>query len=631
MQGTKRKIRKRNEGLDIVPNNVKSIEDLITIAQTGKIYSNIETELLWKILPQLIEINNMVGMKSLKDTLFYQIIYYLLGLSSGDENDYLHTVIMGPPGSGKCLGLGTKVVMYDKSIKNVEDLSIGDRLMGDDSKPRTVLSLCQGVDKLYKIIYPSGHFIVNKAHLLSLIREDEFIELDVVSLLTENLDNYKLYKKKIVFDSYDDLGLEPYVFGYVLGGGIIVNENVIITIDNPIILDYLASYVHKVDEHIYQIIDNKYLEKLDVNIINYNPSQLLDILAGIIDAVGVATVDQIVFEESKDYIISIVKTISDICLIPYTITKTKFHLKIDTTDTFKITKKLSLEEPFKYCRSKRYQWDKPTILDVLPFPFTIEPTSRDEDFYYGFELDGENGRFVLEDFTITHNTTIAKIIGEMYKNIGILSPDGKFRVAKREDFIAEYLGQTTIKTKKFLESCIGGVLFIDEVYALGPGKNDQDSFSKEAIDTLNVFLSENCNTCCCIVAGYEDDIKNCFFSVNQGLRRRFQWSHKIGNYSIQELIDIFYKLLSETKWFTDVDRKDFEAILMRNKSLFVSAGGDIENLITKCKMAHANRILSVRNPSKFMLTLEDVLQAIEIMKLNKIDEEDNQHVLSMYT
>ena len=121
----------------------------------------------------------------------------------------------------------------------------------------------------------------------------------------------------------------------------------------------------------------------------------------------------------------------------------------------------------------------------------------------------------------TGKTTVAEIIGNIYKGLGILSEEGSFKIAKREDFVAEYLGQSAIKTKKLLKSCIGGVLFIDEVYALGPGQKDKDSFSKEAIDTLNAFLSEHKNDFCCIVAGYEEEIKKCFFSVNPGLKRRF--------------------------------------------------------------------------------------------------------------
>ena len=63
-------------------------------------------------------------------------------------------------------------------------------------------------------------------------------------------------------------------------------------------------------------------------------------------------------------------------------------------------------------------------------------------------------------------TTVAKIIGKIYQGLGILSRKGTFKIAYRDDFIAGYLGQTAIKTQKLLKSSIGGVLFIDEVYAL---------------------------------------------------------------------------------------------------------------------------------------------------------------------
>ena len=90
----------------------------------------------------------------------------------------------------------------------------------------------------------------------------------------------------------------------------------------------------------------------------------------------------------------------------------------------------------------------------------------------------------------TGKTTVAKIISKIYQGMGILSPDSPFKIGRRDDFIAGYLGQTAIKTQK-LESCLGGVLFIDEVYSLGPGKDDKDSFSKEAVDVLCNFLSEH--------------------------------------------------------------------------------------------------------------------------------------------
>jgi SpoVK/Ycf46/Vps4 family AAA+-type ATPase len=262
----------------------------------------------------------------------------------------------------------------------------------------------------------------------------------------------------------------------------------------------------------------------------------------------------------------------------------------------------------------------------------LEPISIEEvgvGDYYGFELD-KNGRFLLKDGFVTHNTTIAKIIGELYQQMGILSANGVFKIAKREDFVAEYLGQSAIKTRKLLESCLGGVLFIDEVYALGPGDNDKDSFSKEAIDTLNLFLSENSQSFCCIIAGYEEDVRKCFLNVNKGLERRFQWVHKIENYSVAELVEIFFKLMAEIGWETEVSSTFVKQVITNDINHFKHFGGDIENLITKCKMSHAKRIFSEKNPKRFLITEKDIINAIEIIKTNSFKIETSLTHLSMY-
>ena len=220
-------------------------------------------------------------------------------------------------------------------------------------------------------------------------------------------------------------------------------------------------------------------------------------------------------------------------------------------------------------------------------------------------------------------TTVAKIIGELYSNLGILK-NKSFTTAKRSDLIGEYLGQTSIKTSKLLKSCIGGVLFIDEVYSLGPGSKDKkDSYSKEAIDTLNMFLSEHKHDFCCIIAGYEKEVKDCFFSVNQGLERRFPWIHKISSYSSSELASICFKKINDIDWETTVDKQQMENIIETNKSNFKNAGGDIENMLTKAKMVHAKRIFSLEKYHKFILTRDDFNNAIEFINSMDAKEDTN--------
>ena len=229
-------------------------------------------------------------------------------------------------------------------------------------------------------------------------------------------------------------------------------------------------------------------------------------------------------------------------------------------------------------------------------------------------------------------TSIAKILGNIYKNTGILSKDGKFKIGYRDDFVGEYLGQTATKTRKFLNSCIGGVLFIDEVYSLGPGQKDKDSFSKEAIDTICSFLSDHKNDFCCIIAGYEKEIKNCFLSVNSGLERRFPWVHVIDEYSEDNLADILIKLLKETKWtlHNDIEKKHLVNFFKDNKEFFKNFGGDIETFITKTKMVHSKRVFCLDKEYKFILTLEDLMSGLDMVKKFRVKEKESYTPL-MYT
>ena len=133
----------------------------------------------------------------------------------------------------------------------------------------------------------------------------------------------------------------------------------------------------------------------------------------------------------------------------------------------------------------------------------------------------------------TGKTETAKIMGSIFSNLGILKRK-KFKKATRADLIAGYLGQTAIKTRDMIKECLGGVLFIDEAYALG-NQEKRASFAKECIDTLCEGLSDHKEEIMVIIAGYEEELKNCFFSYNQGLDSRFTWRFSTDDYTYKEL------------------------------------------------------------------------------------------------
>jgi len=221
----------------------------------------------------------------------------------------------------------------------------------------------------------------------------------------------------------------------------------------------------------------------------------------------------------------------------------------------------------------------------------------------------------------TGKTEIAKIMGQIFSKIGILKK-GTFKKVTRTDLIAGYLGQTAIKTTDVIKECLGGVLFIDEAYALGNSEK-RDTFSKECIDTLCEALSDHKDNLMVIVAGYETDLNECFFSSNQGLNSRFTWRFKTDDYSAEDLYNIFIKKVKNAGW--DFLEKEKDSINVKwfekNKSSFVFYGRDIETLFAKIKIAHSRRVFCLDEEFKKKITLKDMNRGLEIFLKN--DTNDN--------
>jgi hypothetical protein len=215
-------------------------------------------------------------------------------------------------------------------------------------------------------------------------------------------------------------------------------------------------------------------------------------------------------------------------------------------------------------------------------------------------------------------TQLGQILGDIYYNLGILQGNKPkkrdrnsklkdngytFKIIKRSDLIGKYLGHTAAKTQKVIDSCEGGVLFIDEAYSLGNAEG-RDSFSKECIDTINQNLTEKKCNFLCIIAGYKDALENCFFSYNEGLSRRFTFRYNIEKYTAEELKLIFYEMVKKLGWTInekDIKTKFFE----ENYSNFKNMAGDMETLLFNCKIAHGKRVFC-KPKEKKILTLEDI-------------------------
>ena len=229
----------------------------------------------------------------------------------------------------------------------------------------------------------------------------------------------------------------------------------------------------------------------------------------------------------------------------------------------------------------------------------------------------------------TGKTEIAKIMGKIYSKIGILSK-GTFKKVTRSDLIAGFLGQTALKTKDVIKEALGGVLFIDESYALG-NPEKRDSFAKECIDTLCEALSANKENLMVIIAGYEKELKESFFSFNQGLDSRFTWRFKTDEYTAEDLCQIFIKMVKDIGWEIVADAKIMSDWFKKNKDYFHFSGRDIETLLTKIKIAHSRRVFCLPEKDKKRINLKDLDKGLEIfLKNDDIKNRKNEKEMKQY-
>jgi DNA polymerase III delta prime subunit len=259
-----------------------------------------------------------------------------------------------------------------------------------------------------------------------------------------------------------------------------------------------------------------------------------------------------------------------------------------------------------------------------------ELLSLTRELRFGFD---EMIREITKKPSISTKSNSSEKLIDPYEN-----EDPKFIVASREDLIAEYLGQTAPKTKKVLESALGGVLFIDEAYSLCCLDNgSKDKYGEECLTTINEFMSLHSDEIIIIFAGYKDKLLNSIFKVQPGLQRRCTWFFEIQDYTIAGLVKILKLQLAKDSWILN-SNIDIEKILNSNKEVVKFGGGGTEKLAFFLKLEYGNvkfqETISHNNKVEHnsIITLEMVNNAIIQIKkqLNKDDMEDVDINISMY-
>ena len=209
----------------------------------------------------------------------------------------------------------------------------------------------------------------------------------------------------------------------------------------------------------------------------------------------------------------------------------------------------------------------------------------------------------------TGKTTVARILGDIYKTMGIL-PKSHVVEVSRQDLVAGYVGQTAVKMKNVIEQALGGILFIDEAYTL-TGKGDND-FGQEAIDTLLKAMEDYRDSLMVIVAGYTSDMDT-FISSNAGLSSRFNNRIHFEDYTGAEMMQIFESMAKKEGFIISPQAKEqleghFETMYLVRDNAFGN-GRDVRNIFENIKKKMAVRLQTMKSPKDddyITITLQDV-------------------------
>ncbi len=208
----------------------------------------------------------------------------------------------------------------------------------------------------------------------------------------------------------------------------------------------------------------------------------------------------------------------------------------------------------------------------------------------------------------TGKTMIARLMSRVYHSLGILSK-GHLVEVDRSGLVAGYVGQTAIKTGDVVKKALGGVLFIDEAYALnGGGDND---FGQEAIDTLLKAMEDHREDLVVIVAGY-DGLMDVFIHSNPGLESRFNRYLHFDDYSLDEMMAIFEMQCRKNQYELDGAAKASVRALIEeantNSISFGNARG-VRNVFERVLVEQANRLSGAEGPTRedlMAITMADV-------------------------
>jgi SpoVK/Ycf46/Vps4 family AAA+-type ATPase len=217
----------------------------------------------------------------------------------------------------------------------------------------------------------------------------------------------------------------------------------------------------------------------------------------------------------------------------------------------------------------------------------------------------------------TGKTTVARKLGKIYKQLGLLSK-GHVHEVDRTDLVAEFIGQTAPKTKAAIKKAKGGILFIDEAYALARKDDDAKDFGKEAVEILLKELSDG-EDIAIIAAGYPTEIQN-FLESNPGLKSRFNMSIDFPDYQPDELIRIAdFAASRRGVKLSEQAREDLYKKLVdvyRSRDRFFGNARLVNSLIDECKLNLGLRVMGEEHPENLSMEELSTIETEDVEQLS---------------
>lgn len=266
-------------------------------------------------------------------------------------------------------------------------------------------------------------------------------------------------------------------------------------------------------------------------------------------------------------------------------------------------------------------------LDALIGLSAIKQKVRDHAKYIQFlQLRKEKGFEEKEEINVhsvfignpgTGKTTVASMMGRLYKKMGLLSK-GHVHEVDRVDLVGEYIGQTAPKVKEAIEKARGGVLFIDEAYSLARSNDDSKDFGREVIEILVKEMSNGPGDMAVIVAGYPKEMKH-FMDSNPGLKSRFKLYFEFSDYLPQELSEIAsYACLEKGVILTLDAKKRIDKIItdaFRTRDRSFGNARFVYDIIEQGKINLGLRVMDSDNPRAID---KEAMSLIELQDVEKI-------------